>query len=107
MHQSNLFASGSGGAGACRREGDGRGEVLDDAGQVVVSLVVAQLLGGKGHIKRNLHARGDEAFTWRNGQLWRETLCLPVEPGYKNQRAGYESNVSFYSNYKTIQCICV
>lgn len=67
VNQAHLFARGGYDTGACHSEGDRRGGSLHEARQVLISDVLTQLDGGKGHFKRNLHARTDVAFSRCDG----------------------------------------
>lgn len=67
VNQAHLFARGGYDAGACHSEGDRRGGSLHKARQVLISDVLTQLDGGKGHFKGNLHAWADVAFSRCDG----------------------------------------
>ena len=82
---SYLLGSGGHNAGACEGERDW-GAALDGAGQSIITAVLAQLCGSKGHLEGHLHPSGNVALHGTDEEVWKKTLHIPMESEGKRER---------------------
>lgn len=91
-------------AGANKGEGY-RLTPLYRAGKVIITKVLLDLVRSKGHHQRHLHSWADITFSRADTEVWRKSLCIPLEPDTKIHTRSLEIMQSMNSKFFICQSI--